>query len=645
MHHIHRSLWKADNTASQCACCSQPFSWINRRHHCRACGEVVCGSCSAKQLQLICGDSDTSNGMLSTAPPRRSLAPDGTVPFKKLVSFVKKSPSLTATSSYGVESDGETSSSAISFQNLPESVEYSSSRMYGTGGLASGRDTVGSVTPPSRPNSTTKVSRVCDRCFASSSSSATTTPIPNTSVTSEVQHPPPLVLAIPGPQVSEKKEEVVPQTPTESSTLEGSVAEYFTAAALRRLGGKKRPICVVLFDDRADRSSRAQGHRAGGYGRSSSAMMNSCGIELSDSLGSSSLLDVAKVPLSPHTPLRSESGESLGFPLDSTGSTSHDLQQLLNQLLATVTNNFNDATFTPHGDCRSVSSPEQSLYDAGSPYRTPSAGHPWMRSDSTCAFDATMCCPLIPLSACDSGKKTPSSAERAMKTYVQVSGISVPRHGVQDGSAMPSRMAAPHTVCDKIQKLGRAPKGFIFVVLRSAPAATPEGAHPEDNGEFPREGLWDSLAGPQRGVQLPCSDSTAFNGTQLKRWIQTSYQHFGAPPLVSILDVVCSDSRHGERTASTKAASHTASEAMRDLESTAHQCGFSYSRITVIPAFSPSSASILLDVHSPTPPVGTHPYTYDLGVSLASALGAHFQSLIIQMLKRDEELYRNELRL
>ena len=39
--------WKPDSSAKACTVCQDAFSFFNRRHHCRRCGDIVCGSCSA----------------------------------------------------------------------------------------------------------------------------------------------------------------------------------------------------------------------------------------------------------------------------------------------------------------------------------------------------------------------------------------------------------------------------------------------------------------------------------------------------------------------------------------------------------------------------------------------------------------------
>ena len=44
---IGNQLWQPDESSSTCKCCHAMFSSLwRRRHHCRACGELVCGNCS-----------------------------------------------------------------------------------------------------------------------------------------------------------------------------------------------------------------------------------------------------------------------------------------------------------------------------------------------------------------------------------------------------------------------------------------------------------------------------------------------------------------------------------------------------------------------------------------------------------------------
>lgn len=51
-------IWTPDFEASNCKRCSTKFNFINRRHHCRMCGYVVCDDCSDTRLIMtnICKD-------------------------------------------------------------------------------------------------------------------------------------------------------------------------------------------------------------------------------------------------------------------------------------------------------------------------------------------------------------------------------------------------------------------------------------------------------------------------------------------------------------------------------------------------------------------------------------------------------------
>ena len=43
------SSWVANDAYTSCQCCATKFSMMNRRHHCRRCGCLCCGSCSGKK--------------------------------------------------------------------------------------------------------------------------------------------------------------------------------------------------------------------------------------------------------------------------------------------------------------------------------------------------------------------------------------------------------------------------------------------------------------------------------------------------------------------------------------------------------------------------------------------------------------------
>jgi len=45
-------LWMPDKFSASCQKCRNAFSLINRRHHCRNCGAIVCDNCSKKRIKL-----------------------------------------------------------------------------------------------------------------------------------------------------------------------------------------------------------------------------------------------------------------------------------------------------------------------------------------------------------------------------------------------------------------------------------------------------------------------------------------------------------------------------------------------------------------------------------------------------------------
>lgn len=44
--------WKQDSAATECLACGVQFTTFKRRHHCRRCGEIFCGSCTKNRLSL-----------------------------------------------------------------------------------------------------------------------------------------------------------------------------------------------------------------------------------------------------------------------------------------------------------------------------------------------------------------------------------------------------------------------------------------------------------------------------------------------------------------------------------------------------------------------------------------------------------------
>ena len=44
--------WVRDDAATECTGCFSAFGFSNRKHHCRACGQIFCSSCSSQQAML-----------------------------------------------------------------------------------------------------------------------------------------------------------------------------------------------------------------------------------------------------------------------------------------------------------------------------------------------------------------------------------------------------------------------------------------------------------------------------------------------------------------------------------------------------------------------------------------------------------------
>lgn len=44
--------WVRDDAVTMCMACTIPFTTIRRRHHCRACGKIVCSNCSSYKAPL-----------------------------------------------------------------------------------------------------------------------------------------------------------------------------------------------------------------------------------------------------------------------------------------------------------------------------------------------------------------------------------------------------------------------------------------------------------------------------------------------------------------------------------------------------------------------------------------------------------------
>lgn len=45
--------WQPDSSSLECSLCGSKFGLFNRRHHCRKCGKLICGSCSSQFIAFF----------------------------------------------------------------------------------------------------------------------------------------------------------------------------------------------------------------------------------------------------------------------------------------------------------------------------------------------------------------------------------------------------------------------------------------------------------------------------------------------------------------------------------------------------------------------------------------------------------------
>jgi hypothetical protein len=53
--------WAPDTSRTTCSICGDAFTFVNRRHHCRCCGQLVCGACSPTRRAVVGGVRHPNN--------------------------------------------------------------------------------------------------------------------------------------------------------------------------------------------------------------------------------------------------------------------------------------------------------------------------------------------------------------------------------------------------------------------------------------------------------------------------------------------------------------------------------------------------------------------------------------------------------
>ncbi|GAA5969511.1 hypothetical protein JCM11641_008138 [Rhodosporidiobolus odoratus] len=137
---LPRAQWKRDEEAEKCADpdCVQRFDLLNRRHHCRTCGDIFCGAHSSRSTLLWPSSEDEPVPFTPRGTPRQTPR-SSTVDLPSLAAAYSVSPTSSCISTATASSS--TSSSSASTSTLTSS--------------------------PPNPSAMPCPARVCDRCYFS----------------------------------------------------------------------------------------------------------------------------------------------------------------------------------------------------------------------------------------------------------------------------------------------------------------------------------------------------------------------------------------------------------------------------------------------------------------------------------------------
>eukprot|EP00759_Apiculatamorpha_spiralis_P002693 PhF_6_TR11158/c0_g1_i1/m.17984 len=54
------ACWAPDHTADTCKLCGNAFTLLNRRHHCRRCGQIFCAKCTNSKMKMRCSNGNST---------------------------------------------------------------------------------------------------------------------------------------------------------------------------------------------------------------------------------------------------------------------------------------------------------------------------------------------------------------------------------------------------------------------------------------------------------------------------------------------------------------------------------------------------------------------------------------------------------
>lgn len=106
--------WVPDAEAAACACCGAAFSLVVRRHHCRDCLQVVCGSCSPTEAAPPAACTDSTSSSVAQASPTASdaTAAAGRVPHRAKAK-TQRPPAWAAFQQFFARASGKQPASAL----------------------------------------------------------------------------------------------------------------------------------------------------------------------------------------------------------------------------------------------------------------------------------------------------------------------------------------------------------------------------------------------------------------------------------------------------------------------------------------------------------------------------------------------------
>jgi len=92
-------VWTQDSEKVNCELCSMPFSIVRRRHHCRACGKLVCAGCSKMRLRIARFGWRKKKRVCDHCGPKYDNEDKPTIPCEENSSMSRGSTSFNSSSS------------------------------------------------------------------------------------------------------------------------------------------------------------------------------------------------------------------------------------------------------------------------------------------------------------------------------------------------------------------------------------------------------------------------------------------------------------------------------------------------------------------------------------------------------------------